>query len=207
MIYAPPGGLYCERSRWGGLVIEPESLRWVLTVAFVVASAYHLARVPRTAGADRVSEAAHLTMGVAMVAMIWPWGGVVPPAAWVGVFTASTGWFVVRALRSAGRRGVLGLFASSMAACAWMGATTPAQASPAHGMPMPVEGAHLTTAGLVSGLLGGYLVVAALWWFARGLRLGGLATTPAPGPRPPSWSALCHGLMSAGMGLALLAMA
>jgi hypothetical protein len=74
-------------------------------------------------------------------------------------------------------------------------------------MPMPVEGAHLTTAGLVSGLLGGYLAVAALWWFGRGLRLGGLATTPAPGPRPPSWSALCHGLMSAGMGLALLAIA
>jgi hypothetical protein len=169
--------------------------------------------VPRALGPDRVSEAAHLVMGVAMVAMIWPRGHVVPPAVWVAVFTASTGWFVVRALRSTGRRVVLGLFATSMAACAWMGATMPAQAAPGRSdgvampMPMSFQAGHLTTAGLVSGLLGGYLVVAAAWWFARGLRLGGLATTPVPGPRPLSWSALCHGLMSAGMGLALLAMA
>jgi hypothetical protein len=190
-------------------VIGLESLRWVLTAAFVVASAYHLARVPRSTGADRVSEASHLAMGTAMVAMIWPWGHVVPPAVWVGVFTATTGWFVVRALRSAGRRVVLGLLATSMAACAWMGATMPAQAAPAHShaMAMPMEAGHLTTAGLISGVLGGYLVVAAGWWFLRGLRLGGLATTPERGPRPLSWSALCHGLMSAGMGLALLAMA
>jgi hypothetical protein len=209
MIYRPVAGLYCEGTRPGGLVIGLESLRWVLTAAFVVASAYHLARVPRALGGDRVSEAVHLLMGLAMVAMIWPWGRVVPAPVWVGVFTASTGWFVVRALRSAGRRVVLGLFATSMAACAWMGATMPAQASAGamDAMDMSVSAGRLTTAGLVSGLLGGYLVVAAVWWFARGLRLGGLATTPAPGPRPLSWSALCHGLMSAGMGLALLAMA
>jgi uncharacterized protein DUF5134 len=190
-------------------VIGLESLRWVLTAAFVVASGYHLARVPRALGPDRVSEAIHLVMGVAMVAMIWPWGRVVPPTVWVAVFTASTGWFAVRALRSAGRRVVLGLFATSMAACAWMGATMPAQASGGSemAMAMPMESGHLTTTGLVSGLLGGYLVVAAGWWFVRGLRLGGLATTPVVGPRPLSWSALCHGLMSAGMGLALLAMA
>jgi hypothetical protein len=192
-------------------VIGLESLRWVLTAAFVVASGYHLARLPRSFGAERVSEAIHLVMGVAMVAMIWPWVRAVPASIWVGVFTASTGWFVMRAWRSAGRRVMLGLFATSMAACAWMGATMPAQASSGHShdmaMSMPPHAGGLTTAGLVSGLLGGYLVVAAGWWFVRGLRLGGLATTPVLGPRPLSWSALCHGLMSAGMGLALLAMA
>ena len=41
----------------------------------------------------------------------------------------------------------------------------------------------------------------------RRLRLGGLATTTALGPRPVSWPAICPGLMSAAMGLALLAMA
>jgi Domain of unknown function (DUF5134) len=196
-------------------VIGPESLRWVLTAAFVVASAYHVTRLPRAPGADRLAEAVHIAMGVSMVAMIWPWGRTVPPAVWVAVFAASTGWFLFRAVRAAGRRLVLGLFATSMAGCAWMGATMPAQASGAHGDTMAMDGSavegmtmtagHLTTAGVVSGLLGGCLVVAAGWWFRRGLRLGSLAA--APDPRPFSWSALCHGLMSAAMGLALLTMA
>jgi hypothetical protein len=187
-------------------VAVPESLRWVLTVALVVASAYHLTRV--FLSSDRISEALHFTMGASMVAMLWPWGGAVPAPVWVAVFTASTGWFAARAFRGAGRRLVQGVFATSMAAMAWMGATMPAMAaSPAMSMPdMPMEH-QLTTTGVVSGLLGGYLVVAAGWWFFRGLRLGGLASTPDCGPRPLSWSALCHGLMSAAMGLALLAMA
>jgi hypothetical protein len=190
-------------------VAAPESLRWVLTAALVLASAYHLTRVPRVAGADRLSETLHLTMGVSMVAMLWPWGSVVPAPLWVAVFTASTGWFAARALRSAGRRLVLGLFATSMAAMAWMGATMPAMAAASASMgDMPMDGpGRLTTGGVISGLLGGYLVVAAGWWFVRGLRLGSLATTPDRGPRPLSWSAICHGMMSAAMGLALLAMA
>jgi hypothetical protein len=204
----------------------PESLRWLLTAALLLASAYHLTRVPRFAGADRVAEALHLVMGLSMVAMLWPWGSVVPAPLWVAVFTASTGWFAARALRSAGRRLVMGLFAMSMAAMAWMGATMPAMASSSagglatgglatgglamDGMAMDgMDTGHgpLTTVGVISGLLGGYLIVAAGWWFVRGLRLGGLATTPARGPRPLRWSAICHGLMSAAMGLALLAMA
>jgi hypothetical protein len=183
-------------------VIGPESLRWVLTAAFVLASVYHLTRLPFSIGLDRVSESTHLVMGVAMTAMIWPFGRVVPPAVWVGVFTASTSLYLVWAWRSAGRRVVLGLFATSMAACAWMGAAMPAQASTG-AMTMPMASPHLTTAGLISGALGGYLVVAAAWWFHRGLRLGGLTAAP----RPVSWSSLCHGLMAFGMGLALLAMA
>jgi hypothetical protein len=196
-------------------VIGPESLRWVLTAAFVVASAYHVTQLPRAPGVDRLSEAVHIAMGVSMVAMIWPWGRTVPPAVWVAVFAASTGWFLFRAVRAAGRRFVLGLFATSMAACAWMGATMPAQASGARGDAVAMDGSamdgmtmgagHLTTAGVVSGLLGGCLLVAAGWWFRRGLRLGSLAA--APDPRPFSFSALCHGLMSAAMGLALLTMA
>jgi hypothetical protein len=203
-------------------VAAPESLRCLLTAALLLASAYHLSRVPRVPGAARVSEILHLTMGVAMVAMLWPWGEAVPPSVWVTVFTASTGWFVVRALRATGRRLALALFATSMAAMAWMGATMPAMAGPAAppvspsvsppmvGMAMDgmtMGAGHLTTTGVISGVLGGYLVLVSGWWFVRGLRLGGLATTPAPGPRPLNWSAVCHGLMSVAMGLALLAMA
>jgi Domain of unknown function (DUF5134) len=185
-------------------VIGPEPLRWVLTAAFVLASAYHVTRFPRSLGADRLSEAVHLTMGVSMVAMIWPWGDVVPAPVWVAVFTASTGWFVARAVGSAGRRLVPAFFATSMAAMVWMGASMPAQASAGrHQMTMDMPAGSLGLAGWVSGVLGGYLVLAAFWWFFRGLRLGRLSA----GVRPLSWSSLCHGLMSIGMGLALLAMA
>lgn len=199
-------------------MIGLDSLRWVLTVAFGAASAFHLRRVLRPVrlsepvDENRVSEALHLLMGISMVVMIWPWGGSVPALVWVAVFTASTGWFVLRAMRSAGRRFVLGLFATSMAAMAWMGASMPAQASAAHGHDMTMGGMSMNTgrlgvSALISGTLGGYLVVTAFWWFFRGLRLGTLATAPEPGERPLSWSAVCHGLMSAGMGLTLLAMA
>jgi hypothetical protein len=196
------------------------SLRLLLTAAFGGASAFHLVRCLRpaaghrhAAGEHRFSEALHLLMGVSMVVMIWPWGSVIPAPAWVAVFTLSTGWFAAGALRSAGRRLVLGFFATTMGAMVWMGATMPAQAS-SHdhagmsgmaGMSMGGAGSMSFTAW-VSAILGGYLVLAAIGWVLRGLRISGLAGAGAE-PRPLSWSALCHGLMSAGMGLALLAMA
>jgi hypothetical protein len=217
-------------------MIALESLRWVLTIAFVATSAFHLARcLWHAAGDAMVSEALHMVMGVSMVAMIWPWGDVVPAPVWVAVFTVSTGWFVARALGSAGRRLVPAFFATSMAAMVWMGASMPAQASAGrHEMTMDMPAGSLGLAGWISGVLGGYLVLAAFWWFFRGLRLGGLRLSSLAagdlaagdlaagdlaagdlaagevavgGVQPLSWSSLCHGLMSIGMGLALLAMA
>jgi hypothetical protein len=190
------------------------SLRWVLSTAFVLTSGYHLARclrprrLPGPIAETWISEALHLVMGISMIVMIWPWGEVVPVPVWAAVFTASTGWFVARTFRSTGRRLVPIFFASSMAAMVWMGVSMPAQASAGshpgmamEGMSMPAGSIGVT--GWVSGLLGGYLVAVAFWWIFRGLRLG-----PVVGrPRPLSWSSLCHGLMSIGMGLALLAMA
>jgi hypothetical protein len=193
-----------------------EPLRWALTVAFGATSAFHLVRClrpavfPQPVGELWVSETLHLLMGVSMVAMIWPWGGLIPAPVWVAVFTASTGWFVVRALRSAGRRVVLGFFATSMAIMVWMGASIPAQASTAGGAGMDgmiMGSGRLGPAAWISALLGGYLLVAAFWWFFRGLRLGHLRTSSPAVARPLSWGSMCHGLMSIGMGLALLAMA
>jgi hypothetical protein len=199
-------------------MVSLESLRWALTVAFGATSAFHLVRClrpavfPRPVGELWVSETLHLLMGVSMVAMIWPWGEVVPAPVWVAVFTASTGWFVARALRSAGRRVVLAFFATSMATMVWMGASMPAQASAAPGPAMAMDGmvmgaGRFGPAAWISGLLGGYLLVAAFWWFFRGLRLGHLRTASHAAVRPLSWGSMCHGLMSVGMGLALLAMA
>lgn len=205
-------------------MIGLESLRLLLTAAFGGASAFHLVRClrpggghPHRGGGHRLSEALHLLMGLSMVVMIWPWGHVVPAPVWVAVFTLSTGWFAAGALRSAGRRLVLGFFATTMGAMVWMGATMPAQASPHHhsgpgemagmpGMGLGAAGHSLTYTAGISAALGGYLILASIWWVLRGLRISGLAGADNP-PRPLSWTSLCHGLMSAGMGLALLAMA
>lgn len=185
------------------------SLRWVLTAAFGFTSVYHFARclrpviLPEPIGEHWISEFLHLTMGVSMTAMIWPWGSRVPAWAWAVVFTLSTGWFVARALWTTGRRAVLGFFATVMATMAWMGVSMPAQAS-SHTDMAGMSGMTMTTGptAWISAILGAYLVLAAFWWFRRGLRLGSVAT----GVRPLSWSSICHGLMSIGMGLALLTM-
>jgi len=186
-------------------VALPESLRWVLTSAFVVASAYHLTRLPRARAAGRVSEALHLTMGVSMVVMLWPWGAIVPLPVWVGVFTVAALWFAARTLLTAGRRLIPAFFVTTMGAMVWMAVEMPAQASVSTMPDMPDMSAMSGPVPLTSGILGAYLVVAAFWWFSRGLRLGTLAA-PTVALRP-GWSSLCHGLMCIGMGLALLAMA
>jgi hypothetical protein len=190
------------------------SLRWVLTTAFVLTSAYHLARclrprhLPGPVAEHWISEALHLLMGLSMIVMIWPWGETVPVPVWAAVFTTSTGWFVARTFRATGRRLVPIFFASSMAAMVWMGVSMPAEASPGghagmamDGMTMPPGSIGVT--GWISGVLGGYLVVGALWWLLRGLKLSPASMVDTR----PSWSAVCHGVMSIGMGLALLAMA
>jgi Domain of unknown function (DUF5134) len=193
------------------------SLRWLLTVVFAAAAAFHLVRCvrpsswPARVAEHRFSEVLHLVMGASMIVMMWPWGAVVPATVWVAVFTMSAGWFIAGAVGSAGRRLVPSFFASAMGAMVWMGASMPAQASTVHshagmaGMTMGGGAGHGSPGytAWISVVLGGYLMLAAFWWLGKGLRVGGLSTVP----RPLGWAALCHGVMSAGMALALLAMA
>jgi Domain of unknown function (DUF5134) len=190
-------------------MVDIASLRWVLTVAFAVAAGFHLARSVRPGwGGDRLSEVLHLTMCLAMIVMVWPWGVRVPATVWLAVFIASTGWFAMRAVRSAGgRRAVPVFFATAAAAMVWMSAS-PAVAAPRHDVAMAGMG-HASGGGYaawISAGLGGYLMLAAGWWVVRGMRLGGLSSPPVS-RSVPSWPALCHGVMSAGMAVALLAMA
>jgi len=184
-------------------MIGLESLRWALTCAFAVATAFHLVRVLRPARAGHIDEVLHLFMGGSMIAMIWPWGSGVPASVWVTGFTLSTGWFVSRAIVATGNRLGPLYFASATAAMLWMAAT----ASPdKNEMPaMPGMG-HAPAAGYpawISAVLGAYLVAAALWWTVRGLHLHPAAVAP----QSPRWPEVCHATMSAAMGLALLAMA
>jgi hypothetical protein len=187
-------------------MIGIEPLRWALTAAFAAASAFHLVRSVRPAGSEgRPAESLHLLMGVSMIVMIWPWGGAVPVAGWIAVFVAAGGWFAVRAVRAA-RRLAPAFFASAMAAMVWMGAAMPAHAASHHAMPGMAAGAGPTA--WVSAVLGGYLMAAALWWVAGGMRLGTVRPALAvAAAHPVRWSWLCHGVMSAAMAVALLAMA
>jgi hypothetical protein len=156
-------------------MIGLEPLRWALTVALVAASAFHLVRSVRPAGTEgRPAESLHLLMGVSMIAMIWPWGGVMPVAGWVVVFAGASGWFVVRALRSVGRLTPL-FFASTMAAMIWMAVAMPA---PSHATMSAMSG-RPGPAGWISGTLGVCLMAAALWWLAAGMRLGSVRSLPA----------------------------
>jgi hypothetical protein len=199
-------------------MIGIDPLRWLLTLLFGGAAVFHLLRSLRPPAArltpvaeHRLYEMLHLVMGLSMIAMIWPWGATVPAAAWIVVFTMPTGWFLVRALWTSRRRTVPMFFATATGTMVWIGASMPGHASAGarSGMDMAGTGnAPVGCAGWVSALLGGYLLLAAFWWIGRGMRIGGLsaATTDAVA-YPLGWSALCHGVMSAGMGIALLAMA
>jgi Domain of unknown function (DUF5134) len=158
-------------------MIGLEPLRWALTVALAAASAFHLVRSVRPAGTEgRPAESLHLLMGVSMIAMIWPWGGVVPVAGWVAVFAGATGWFVIRAVRSVARL-IPVFFASTMAAMIWMAVTMPAHA-PGHPAMSGMSGSP-GPAGWIDGTLGVCLMGAALWWLAAGMRLGSVGPLPA----------------------------
>lgn len=200
-------------------MIDSDPLRWLLTVAFGGASISHLLQRLRPSPAwpslvaeHRLSEILHSAMGLSMIAMIWPWGAAVPAAVWIVVFMMSTGWFLVQAARTSRRRAVPAFFATATGTMVWMGASIHGHASPGGHGGMDMAGmrhAPVGCAGWVSALLGGYLVLAAFWWVGRGVHLAGLsaATTTDAVARPLDWSALRHGVMSAGMGIALLAMA
>ncbi|MFG2059621.1 DUF5134 domain-containing protein [Micromonospora sp. NPDC048930] len=156
-------------------------LRWLLTVAFGGAAVFHLLRCLRPPAAwrspaaeHRLSEMLHLAMGLSMIAMIWPWGAAVPAAAWIVVLMMSTGWFVVRAVRTSRPRAVPVFFATATGTMVWMCTSIPGHTSAGGhgGMDMTGMGhAPVGWAGWVGALLGGYLVLAAFSWVGRGMRI------------------------------------
>lgn len=71
------------------------ALQWALSALFILTTAYAVVWMVRswTAG-DRISYLAHALMGLAMFAMIWPWGmqtWIVPQ---IVVFSFATLWFL-----------------------------------------------------------------------------------------------------------------
>jgi uncharacterized protein DUF5134 len=181
-------------------MVVPEPLRWLLTLALTGSTAFHLGRALRPAGVEgRIAESLHAVMGLAMVAMLWPFGRAVPASAWLVVFAGAAGWFAAQASRAGKRRIVPAYFATTAAAMVWMSGTMPA--GPAMDMPGMEHASGGGRAAWAGAVIGCYLVVAGLGWLLSGLRLG-----PSVKPAPCHWPAVCHGVMSVSMGLAMLAL-
>lgn len=184
-------------------MVVPEPLRWLLTAALAGTAAFHLGRAarPRRSHEQRIAESLHAVMGLAMVAMLWPFGRVVPASAWPVLFAGSAGWFAAQASRESRRRIVPVYFMSSAAAMVWMSTAMPA--TPETPMPMEMPGMG-TASRAAAGAIGGCLVLAGLCWLLSGLRLGALRTPPVADGRSAHWPALCHGIMGVSMGLTML---
>jgi hypothetical protein len=195
------------------MMTGPASLRWLLTVAFAVATGFHLLRSTLSIiddasvdTSDRVADLLHTLMTVGMIAMIWPWGGRFPREVQVALSLAGAAWFLRCAARTAagadgaGRRHAGGRveyvhFAIAMSAMAWQSLIMPAAVrsplSHTSMREMSVSGSAATSAGSlplysvwVSAMLGAYFVVAAQWWIARAAGLNTMVAPSVPGGTP-----------------------
>jgi hypothetical protein len=78
-------------------------LQWVLSAVYVLITAYSLYWIVRCpTGRDRISYVTHALMGVAMFAMIWPWGMSLLIVPQIAVFSLATLWFLYLAGRDRG---------------------------------------------------------------------------------------------------------
>lgn len=82
---------------------ESLAVRWVLSVASAATAVYHLYVLVCQDGRHRslrpiIDDALHVLLGLAVIALVWPWGAAVPVILDVVVFTAAALWFAARAL-------------------------------------------------------------------------------------------------------------
>ncbi|OQO93936.1 hypothetical protein B1813_05325 [Saccharomonospora piscinae] len=214
-------------------MIESLLLRWVLTGVFAAITVWCarvlLARPTRPAG--RIDAACHVLMGLAMVAMTWPWGMTVPATPQVVLFGAACLWFASRVAFGAERGGahaprprLAGTHhAVLMAGMAWMAVSMPGplgapgsgsgghhHASGGGAALMSAVAADAATTALLVGhiVLGVVFVALCLPWLARAFDLGRRLPDPgAPRLGHVVADSTCHALMSFGMGVLFLALA
>jgi hypothetical protein len=218
-------------------MIAAHGLRWILTVLFTVITVFSLHRAVRPgpadrAPADRATHILHAVMGLAMLAMAWPWGVRLPAPPQVVLFTLAALWFALTTAipRLGGRhpRGHSVLHAVMMGAMAWMIAAMANAMAPAGGgasggdttsMPgMAMGGSGGTSAmslhgaaGTAAGVLSAVFLLTALWWLARAFGTARHATAAGPSAARTAeqlaYDAGCHGGMALGMAVMLLLMA
>ncbi|MEU6173624.1 DUF5134 domain-containing protein [Streptantibioticus parmotrematis] len=194
-------------------------LRWILTLVFALVTAFSVTRAVRpgaghggSVSAQRVTHALHAVMGLAMIAMAWPWGMRLPVAPQVALFSLAAVWFVASVALDGrgmwthdgdGHPRLHGLLhAVMMGAMAWMVAVMPDAmkgghsstadgASPMADMPgMTMSGSG---GGMTMGLRGAehticvallaVFVAMTLWWLSRAFDT---ARATAPGTRSPA---------------------
>ncbi|MEW2164907.1 DUF5134 domain-containing protein [Streptomyces sp. NPDC007084] len=209
-------------------MIAAGGLRWTLTLVFALTTAHGIRRAVthRSTTADRVDHALHAVMGLAMIAMVWPWGMGRAVGPQVVVFVAGALWFACaapfRGDRRARLKGLPGALAQSvlMGAMAWMvtlmdsGGTAAGSGGGGgmQGMPgMDMSGGAgaatmtLSDSGpkMAAGLLAVVTVVFALGWltqaFDHARALPTTATGPTPGPGEAALASACHAAMALGM--------
>lgn len=201
-------------------MIQSPLMSWTLTMVFAATSAWCLVGCLRpsaamASAAHRISHLCHAAMGAAMLAMIWPWGAIIPAPLQVIVFMLAAIWFLALALHARRRIEIRKPLhhALMMAAMSGMILAMPATMTMCSSGTLPQWTAFAGASGalaLLSIALAAYFTVTALSWIGieRALLFAGqhaarpnaaLASSPTP-------DAICHSAMSAGMGLMLLAM-
>ncbi|MCX5134532.1 DUF5134 domain-containing protein [Streptomyces sp. NBC_00340] len=211
-------------------MIAASGLRWTLTLVFALTAAHGFRRavIPGATRADRVDHALHTAMGLAMIAMVWPWGMDLAAGPQVVVFVAGALWFVCAAPFRGGegtrREGLLGALAQAvlMGAMAWMvtlmdsgdmgdgaGGGGAMQGMPGMDMSGSAGAATMTLTDTGPKAAAGVLALAsvgfALWWltqaFDRARAVPATATVagPVPGGGEAALGPACHAAMALGM--------
>ncbi|HEX2301741.1 MAG TPA: DUF5134 domain-containing protein [Pseudonocardiaceae bacterium] len=165
-------------------MIESFALAVAFTALFGVTGVFHLRRwvvlssAGTVAGQDRAVELGHLLMSLAMIGMVWVWGG--STARWLqtAVFGLLTVLFVARAaaVRSGGvggygGRAVWGYHALAMGAMAWMVAAMPLLG---HGMAAGGSGHHHDGTATASASAAAPMGDAPVWAVSATVLLAGL---------------------------------
>ncbi|GAA2658288.1 DUF5134 domain-containing protein [Streptomyces lunalinharesii] len=216
-------------------MIAATGLRWLLSALFALPALYGLwsGLAPGKPATHRVDHLLHAAMGLAMIAMVWPWGMDLPAGPQVVLFVAGALWFAGAALfrADASHRAKASLAALPhvvmMGAMAWMVAAMDPSGMTATGgggamadmpgmdMSASVGAAtmHLTGTGqrLAAVLLAVVLAVVALRWLAhafdvaRSGRADGseAAVRHVGGALDPA----CHAAMGLGMAVMFALMA
>ena len=214
------------------VVIQSVALSWMLTAVFAVAGVYWVGRGvlswTRTGAngwEEGSTDVAHVLMCLGMIAMLWPWGHLVPRWPQVAVFVVAAAWFLVRAFlpgrwaHSRGR-GECAHHVVAMGAMAWMialmmGARHDTASMP--GMAMPQNIALPLYAVVANRVLAVCFVLMTVWWLAGAVDLRRTPAVAGAGRGSNSASPIievvlspkvnvaCHGLMSAGMAIMLVA--
>lgn len=211
-------------------MIQSVALSWILTAVFAVAGVYwvghgvlSLTRTTANGWGEGSTDVAHVLMCLGMIAMLWPWGHLVPRWPQVVAFVVAAAWFLLRAFLP-GRwahsrsRGECAYHVVAMGAMAWMIALMMGAGHDTVSMPGMAMPQNLALYAVVANrVLAVCFALMTVWWLAGAVDLRRTPTVAGAGQGgdsagpiievllSPKVGAACNGLMSAGMAIMLVA--